>query len=306
MSTELALSSQPNLPTWMQPQNLDQALALADRFANSEMIPKHFKGDPGGFLAVLDQAQRWNMSPIAVAQCTSLVHGKLCYEGKLVHAVLQSMGAIREPLRFEYDGPIDSDKRSIKVSGTLPDGRIEVIEGTVGGWKTTGNGSPWKKGQMDTMLAYRGARNWARLFAPAALLGVYTPDEAAEIKEAEVISVDTPAAPSLADMKPANEPEAQETGSEPESDKAEVNKLYMHLKAIDSKFANALSKQIRDDSLSTEQSRVILSDGIDQMIIPLRDELQVISPESLGEIDFGLTPPEIYRALNDKLAALRK
>lgn len=123
---------------------------------------------------VVNQAVRWNMDPFAVAQCVSIVHGKLCYEGKLIHAVIEERTGIR--LKYEWnDKP--GDALGIVVSGKYQDeDEIRTISGTVGEWKTTGSGSPWPK-QPRKQLAYRGAREWARLHAPAVMLGVYTPDD---------------------------------------------------------------------------------------------------------------------------------
>src|SRR6185437_11744430 len=39
---------------------------------------------------VVNQAVRWGMDPFAVAQCVSVVHGKLCYEGKLIAAIIEA------------------------------------------------------------------------------------------------------------------------------------------------------------------------------------------------------------------------
>lgn len=122
---------------------------------------------------VVNQATRWGMDPFAVAQCVSVVHGKLTYEGKLVAAVLDAKLGVQ--LTYAWTG--DGERMSVVVSGTLPDGRIETVDGTVAEWKTTGKGSPWHPANYRKMLAYRGAREWARLHAPAVMLGVYSPDE---------------------------------------------------------------------------------------------------------------------------------
>lgn len=122
---------------------------------------------------VVNQSVRWNMDPFAVAQCCSVVHGRLMYEGKLVHAVLEAKLGIR--LTFKWNDKTGDDF-GIVVSGTFSDGTTETVEGTVRQWKTTGSNSPWGK-QPRLQLAYRGSREWARLHAPAVLLGVYTEDE---------------------------------------------------------------------------------------------------------------------------------
>lgn len=121
---------------------------------------------------VVNQATRWGMDPFAVAQCCSVVHGKLTFEGKLVAAVLDAKLGVR--LRYAWAG--EGERMSITVSGTL-DGVEETIDGSVADWRTTGTGTPWVPKNFRRMLAYRGAREWARLYAPAVMLGVYSEDE---------------------------------------------------------------------------------------------------------------------------------
>lgn len=155
------------------PTNIGEAMQLADIMAKANLIPEHLRGKPGDCLLIVMQAQRWGMDAVSVAQCTSVVRGKLCYEGKLVAAALYAMGAIDGRLRYEFKGT--GDTRSVRVTGTpRGTGTEQSVEGTVGAWKTD-NGN-WAK-NPDDMLVYRGTRQWARRYAPEALLGVYTPDE---------------------------------------------------------------------------------------------------------------------------------
>src|SRR5258708_3621680 len=108
---------------------------------------------------VVNQAVRWGMDPFAVAQCVSVVHGKLCYEGKLISAVLDAKLGVR--LKYEWNNKL-GDEMAITVSGKFPDdGSTEKVAGTVADWKTTGKGTPWIPKQYRKMLAYRGAREWA-------------------------------------------------------------------------------------------------------------------------------------------------
>ncbi len=130
---------------------------------------------------VVNQAVRWGMDPFAVAQCVSVVHGKLCYEGKLIAAVIEAKLGIR--LQFKWDNG-QGDNLGIVVSGQFPEEHEpRTVSGTVGEWKTTGNGSPWTAKQSRKMLAYRGTREWARLHAPGLMLGVYSDDELADISD---------------------------------------------------------------------------------------------------------------------------
>jgi hypothetical protein len=155
---------------------------------------------------VVNQAVRWNMDPFAVAQCVSVVHRKLCYEGKLIAAIIEAKLGVR--LRYKWD-EAKGDNLGITVSGTLPDGETVSIKGTVGDWKTTGKGTPWTPGQSPKMLAYRGAREWCRLYAPGLMLGIYSDDEMADLtdnaramRSAPMTRMEPPAPPPL----PAPEP----------------------------------------------------------------------------------------------------
>ncbi len=129
---------------------------------------------------VVNQAVRWGMDPFAVAQCVSVVHGRLCYEGKLVAAVLDAKLGVR--LNYEWSG--SGEAMRVVVRGRRPgDAEDRTVTGSVAEWKTTGKGSPWSPPQYQKMLAYRGAREWARLWAPGMMLGVYSEDEMSDLAE---------------------------------------------------------------------------------------------------------------------------
>jgi len=161
---------------------------IAGTMAACSLIPDALRGNtPQATLAncflVVNQAVRWNMDPFAVAQSVSIVRGKLCYEGKLVAAVIEQKLGVR--LRYEWN-----DKRGeefgVVVSGQFPDGRVETIDGTVGQWQTKdkeGKVSNQWRTLPKLMLAYRGSREWARLYAPGVMLGVYTEDELQDMQD---------------------------------------------------------------------------------------------------------------------------
>lgn len=163
------------------PNSIADALQLADVMAKASLIPAHLQGKPGDCLLIVMQAQRWGMDAASVAQSTSVVHGKLCYEGKLVAAALYAMGAVEGRLKYEFSG--SGESRAVKVTGRPRGAGVDqTVEGTVANWKTSNDN--WKK-QPDDMLVYRGTRQWARRYAPEALLGVYTPDELEDAPAAE-------------------------------------------------------------------------------------------------------------------------
>ncbi|AFC86359.1 recombinase RecT [Frateuria aurantia] len=168
------------------PTSIGEAMQLAEFMAKSDLLPPHLKGRQGDCLLVVMQAQRWGMDALSVAQCTSVVHGRLCYEGKLVAAALYSQKAIDGRLHYEISG--HGQDASIVVTGTpRGTGQTQSVSGSVRKWRTITmkkqDGAPPKRvdNAWDTipedMLVYRGTRQWARRYAPEVMLGVQTPDE---------------------------------------------------------------------------------------------------------------------------------
>lgn len=174
--TEVA-AFDPNDPValYMNTGLFDQLQRVASLMSKANVVPEHLRGE--GKLAdcflVVSQAFRWGMDPFAVAQCTYVLKGKLGYEGKLIAAVVNVSGRLVAPLSYTYSG--SGRERRILVSGQFRvESEARVVEGTVGQW-ATGN-EQWTKAP-DQMLAYRGAREWARRHMPEAVLGVQADDE---------------------------------------------------------------------------------------------------------------------------------
>lgn len=155
------------------PTNMDEAIRMAKAMADAKLVPKHLQGDVGSCLMIVEQAMRWNMSPFAVAQCTSSIGGKLMFEGKLVAAAVESSGAIEGHFNFDYTG--DGAERQVTVRARRP-GEANDRQLTIK-LKDVKTSNQWWEKQPDQQLAYSGVRNWARRYTPAALLGVYSPEE---------------------------------------------------------------------------------------------------------------------------------
>ncbi len=185
---------------------------------------------------VVNQAVRWGMDPFAVAQCVAVVKGKLCYEGKLVAAVIDAKIGVRLQHHFTGEGeekriylcdrPFDDVITINDVTGPLsqfltPGFRhpgFRLFDGSVAEWKTTGNGSPWTPKNHVRMLIYRGTRDWTRIYESAIMLGVYTPDEMLDLSEnvRALRAKDVADRPSLADRLAAARTEPQGDQRQPE------------------------------------------------------------------------------------------
>lgn len=156
-------------------------------------VPVHLHGNVPDCMAVAMQSAQWGMNPFVVAQKTHIVSGRMGYEAQLVNAVVQSSGAIRGAFRYEFDGT--GAAMACRVGAVLA-GESDV---TWGEWLKiaevqTKNSPLWKVNPKQQM-GYLQVKNWARLYCPGAILGVYTPDELIDVAPA-------PAAPRhMGDLK---------------------------------------------------------------------------------------------------------
>lgn len=175
MANEIA---KRNNQSALLPANLSGAMDLAKMMSSSTLVPQALQNKPADCLLVIEQAMRWGMSPFAVAQSTSVIHGKLMFEGKLVAAVVNANGDLEKRLTYNYTG--EGDGRTLTVSGSVKgEAEPRTIQVTLKDVRTTNE--QWKK-QPDQQLMYAGARIWARRHMPELMLGVYTPEE--EIEDA--------------------------------------------------------------------------------------------------------------------------
>jgi hypothetical protein len=189
------------------PQNMNELALFARHMARSNIVPKHLQGNEGACFLIAQRAVEWGMSPLAVAECTSEIHGRLCYEGKLVAAVIYNSGILSGRLRYEYTGTGANRKCTVfgKIRGEEKERSVEVELSKV---RTTTNKN-WTN-DPDQQMAYYGNRKWARLHSPEVLSGVIMEDEVEEIDmgRAVVVEPGTDTLDALADqMEEEKKPE---------------------------------------------------------------------------------------------------
>ena len=178
-----------------------QLQRVAKLMSSASLAPAHLRGEGklGDCFLVAAQAFRWRMDPFAVAQHTYVLSGKLGYEGKLIAAVVNASGKLQGSLDYLYSGI--GDQRQVTVLGKLiGDLAPRAVVGTVGGWKTSNE--QWKK-NTDQMLAYRGAREWARRYMPEAVLGIHADDDLAAPSSVTMRDITPPPSTPLAAVSAA-------------------------------------------------------------------------------------------------------
>lgn len=217
-------------------QALTQLQAVAGLMAQASVtVPEHLRGNPADCMAIIMQAMQWGMNPYAVAQKTHLVNGVLGYEAQLVNAVISSSNAILGRFHYEYEGDWSKCSRTREEVVKKPakgGGTYEKKE-IVRGWTSedehglsvrvgavlrgeseitwgepvylssviTRNSPLWVSNPKQ-QIAYLALKYWARLYCPAVVLGVYTPDEVEQRTEKEINPA--PTRVSLADISGDN------------------------------------------------------------------------------------------------------
>jgi hypothetical protein len=155
------------------PNSIGEAIQVAELMAKARMVPDHLRGSVADCFLVVNQARLWRMDPFSLAQGTSFIHGKMMYEGKVIAAVVHSLGNLSERLSYEYSGK--GDDRTVTVSGTLRgESKPRTVDVKFRDAKT--NNKVWNS-QPDQQLAYHGARVWARRHVPEVIQGVYAAEE---------------------------------------------------------------------------------------------------------------------------------
>src|SRR3954464_1573590 len=165
--------AEPRPANPLMPTDMRGAMDLANMMATAKLVPAHLQGKPGDCLLVIEQSMRWGMSPFAVAQATSVIQGRLMFEGKLVSAALNASGVLSGRMTYEFEG--EGQQRAVTASATIRgETAPRTIRCTLAEAKTT-NGM-WIK-QPDQQLVYFSTRAWGRRHAPEVMLGVYSPEE---------------------------------------------------------------------------------------------------------------------------------
>lgn len=148
-----------------------------------QAIPPHLRDNPGACLAVCIQAVEWEMSPFAVANKSYVVNDRLCYESQLIHAVIERRAPLVGRLRHSFSG--EGAKRRCKVWASVK-GEAEPFEyesPEIGSIKV--KNSPLWVSKPDLQLYYNTSRDWARVYFPDVILGVYAKEELEDAEEIE-------------------------------------------------------------------------------------------------------------------------
>ena len=155
------------------------AFQMAKGLAQSTLVPMQFQNNPANCLIAIEQANRLNISPMAVMQNLYIVQGKPSFSSSFLVGLINASGKYDMELQYdeeEKDGKPYACTCWTELNGRKVTGiKITMDMAEKEGW-TKKNGSKWLT-IPQVMLRYRAASFFARMNCPELTIGLYTKEE---------------------------------------------------------------------------------------------------------------------------------
>lgn len=209
MSTQLTGIPQQSKQIGLTPQNIDEALRLADMMAKSSIVPKDYQGNPGNILVAIQWGAEVGLPPLQAMQNIAVINGRPAIWGDAVLAIVRGSGLL-ESITEEITET--GATCTVQRRGEPPTVRTFTVEDAKRAG-LLGKQGPWT--QYPKRMLQMRARAWAlRDVFPDVLRGVSVAEEAQDI-------------PVERSMGPAQvvEPPLTATGSRADAVKARLRKL---------------------------------------------------------------------------------
>lgn len=203
-----------NRPMGLTPQNIDEALRMADIMAKASIVPKDYQGNPGNILVAIQWGAELGLPPLQAMQSIAVINGRPALWGDAVIALVRGSGLL-DSIHEEVTDTLATC--TVKRRGEEPAARNFSMEDAKRAG-LLGKQGPWS--QYPKRMLQMRARAWAlRDVFPDVLRGVHVAEEAQDIPTersmgpAEVVPM--PASSSrteavkakLASRQPVKEPE---------------------------------------------------------------------------------------------------
>lgn len=184
----------------LAPRTLDEAMRFADMVANTDLVPKDYRGRPGNILVAIQWGSEVGLGPMQAMQGISVINGRPAVWGDAAMALVRGhrdCAGIREGVDGEGDKAVGwcevtrRDEKPQRRTFSVADAKKAGLWGKQG---------PWSQYPL-RMLQLR-ARGFAiRDVFPDALRGVITVEEARDYPMVDVSPLASAAGSGLADAK---------------------------------------------------------------------------------------------------------
>lgn len=150
-------------------------------------VPAHLRGPErlGTCISVATIAARFGFDPFLLASKSYVVNDKLAFESQVIHAIIEQSGFMARRLRHRYIG--EGDARQCEVTGWIKGEEEPFIFMSPRIKDITVKNSPLWKAKPDLQLFYNATRDWARMYLPEVVMGLYAPEELEERPQAPTV-----------------------------------------------------------------------------------------------------------------------
>jgi len=219
--TGIVKSAETRLPHFVEDayESIEKMEQFAKILLDSKLVPNHFyeqlpdkkpdfsKGKVEAVVVVLIQAHQLQLPPLTALQHIIPVNGLLSIKGDLAKSMIFNSGKLKtDSWKEEEFGSIDSDDYVVKITATRSDNGQTITRSfsvaqakRAGLWVTTQQvsasdgwkykASAWYK-YPARMINYRALGFLARDLFPDVMAGIYTTEEAADIPQEIVTTID--------------------------------------------------------------------------------------------------------------------
>ena len=242
-----ALSIRPSGQVDLSPQTFEQALTLSNYLADSDLVPKDYRGKPGNCLIAIQWGSELGLKPLQALQNIAPINGRPALWGDAVIALVRS-SPLCEYVQESDDGhtaTCRAKRRGEKeqvVTFSMDDAQTAGLKGKQGPW---------------TQYPKRMRQMRARAFAlrdvfPDVLRGMPVVEEIIDTPNMNVID------PSTGEINPQKEPARQQL--EPYSETDFKANIPAWRKVIES------GRKTPDELISMVSTKGVLSDAQKQAI----------------------------------------
>lgn len=140
-------------------------------------VPAHLRGPErlGTCISVATIAARFGFDPFLLASKSYVVNDKLAFESQVIHAIIEQSGFMSRRLRHRYIG--EGESLQCEVTGWLKDEEEPFVFLSPKLKDITTKNSPLWKSKPGLQLFYNATRDWARMYLPEVVMGLYSNDE---------------------------------------------------------------------------------------------------------------------------------
>lgn len=187
-ATELVVHDDSEFAMLFDSARFNQAQRVAKLFANSTMVPAHFRGKPADVFIALHLAVRMNLDPFMVMSKAYPIQGRIGLEAQLIIALVNARGPFRGPIQWKFEGEGKTRKCTAyathEKTGETCELPIDWAMVEAEGWSKK-PGSKWLT-MPDQMFRYRTATFLSRAYCPEVILGLSTIDE---LEDMDIIDI---------------------------------------------------------------------------------------------------------------------